>query len=573
MTGEIDLRPLSCFLFFLLLLVSVTPIVEPAHAQVIISALDWTTTTAPMGGVVVNHIRLVNADGLPHTVTLSLVGWGGAWWWGSFSPSTVNLPPIVGITADSTLTIPLPGPGDVCPGESTPGPWIWQLTVQGSDPALGTIAGPTLTINLLPVVNVLTVNVEASKSSYMKGETVTIKMDTNLPGAQYLLRIRKPDGTNWDTKQGYLPATYSRKASEPLGTYTAELTAQYCGTAQDVTTFVVTPDTYDITISMAGLSTDAATALLVDGNKVADMKGGDVKVLSYPIGSSHTFQVDQYVNGATGYRYYCASNSWTAGAAGSNVFNYVTQVYLDVSTDPTGVTDVTASGWFAKGSSASVAEVPAEVEGTKDTKYILTTWTVDGTARSGNGFALVMDAPHKAIAKYDTMFLLTVVSDYGNPEGGGYYKSGDTATFSVDSPVGIGIQQVFVEWKGDYTGRDPTGSVSMDGPKTVTATWSTNYFQLYIIVGVIAAIAAAAALLLWRRRAGPSVMKPPPPPPPEATTQAPETPTEPTEPAEVAQATETTKQPVTVALRCTNCGHELKQGQVYCPECGQKQID
>jgi hypothetical protein len=253
------------------------------------------------------------------------------------------------------------------------------------------------------------------------------------------------------------------------------------------------------------------------------------------------------------------------------VFNYVAQVYLDVSTDPTGVTDVTTSAWFAKGASASVAAVPAEVEGTKGTKYVFTTWTVDSTPRSGNGFAVVMDAPHKVVAKYDTMFLLTIVSDYGNPKGGGYYKSGDTATFSVDSPVGIGIQQVFVQWKGDYAGTDPKGSVNMDGPKTVTAVWITNYVQLYIIVGAIAAIAVVAGLLLWRRRGGPSAIKPPPPPPPEPMTQVPQTPTEPAESAPEAEAR--TKQPVSVALRCTNCGHELKQGQVYCPECGQKQID
>ena len=561
---------LSRWLTILILIVSMASLARPAYAQVTITALDWTSTTAPMGGVVVNHVRVTNIDPINiHSVTLSLVGWGGGWWYGSFSPVTLNVPPAGGFL-DSTLTIPLPGPADVCPGEMTPGPYYVQLTVQGSDPTLGAIAGPTLTINLLPVVSLLSVHVEASKPSYMKGETVTLKMDSNLP-AEYYLKVRKPDGSEWASAHGYLPATFTKKANDPLGTYTAQLTAYYCGTAQDTATFAITPDTYDITISLAGLPTDAVTALLVDGNKFTDMKGGDVRVLSYPIGSSHTFQVDQYASGATGYRYYCASNTWTASATGSNVFNYVAQVYLDVSTDPTGVTDVTTSAWFAKGASASVAAVPAEVEGTKGTKYVFTTWTVDSTPRSGNGFTVVMDAPHKVVAKYDTMFLLTIVSDYGNPKGGGYYKSGDTATFSVDSPVGIGIRQVFVQWKGDYAGTDPKGSVNMDGPKTVTAVWTTNYLQLYIIVGAIAAIAVVAGLLLWRRRGGPSAIKPPPPPTPEPMTQVPETPTEPAE--SVPEAEARTKQPVSVALRCTNCGHELKQGQVYCPECGHKQID
>lgn len=554
----------SRWLIVLILLLSVVSFGRPVHAQTItIAALDWTTTTAPMGAVVVNHIR-VTSDG-PAQVTLSVRGLAGLRY-GSFSPN----PLVFGApgTLDSTLTIRVPTPDYICPGESTP--WLYiQLTVQGSDPTAGTIGGPTLTINLLPIANVLTVHVEPSKPSYMRGETVTLEMDSNLP-ADYHLKVTKPDGSEWASAHGYLPAaTFTKEATDPLGTYTAQLTAYYCGMAQDTATFAITPDTYDVTISLVGLPTDAMTSLLVDGNKVADMKGGDVRVLSYPIGSSHTFQVDQYVNGTAGYRHYCTSNSWTANTAGSNAFNYVTQVYLDVTTDPTGVTDVTTSGWYAKGSSASVAAVPAEVEGTRGTKYAFITWIVDGQPRSGNGFVLVMDAPYEVVAQYETRFLLTVISDYGTPSGGGYYKAGDTATFSVDSPVGIGMQHLFVEWQGDYRGKDPRGSITMDGPKTVTAVWTTSYFQLYIIIGAIVAIVFVAGLLLWMRRRGrPSAVKPPPPP---SAAEAPETLKEPAPSSPEHQVA--SKPAVSIALRCTNCGHELKAGQTYCPECGQKQTD
>ena len=566
---------LSRWLIILVLLVSVASLGSPVHAAVTItiSAVDWTATTAPMGGIVVNHIS-VKVTGGAATVTLSSgYGYGGyslyGYGYGSFSPSQLVFPAIGG-TLTSTMTIPLPSPSDVCPGMQDPGPYYVQLTVQGRDPSVGTIAGPTLTINLLPAYNPLSVHVTPGKSSFMRGETVTLKMDSNLP-AQYYLTVKKPDGSEWANAQGYLPATFTKAAADPLGTYTAQLTAYYCGASQDTTTFAITPDTYDITISLAGLPTNSSTTLTVDGSKAADMKGGDVKVLSYSIGSSHTFQVDQYVTGATGYRYYCTSNSWTANAAGSNVFNYVTQVYLNVSVEPSGITDVTTSGWYAKGATASIAAVPAEVDGTKGTKYVFTAWAVDGTQRSGNGFALVMDAPHAVVAKFDTMFLLTVVSEYGTPTGSDYYKSGETTSFSVTSPVGFGIREVFVEWRGDYTGKNPEGSIIMDGPKTVTAVWTTDYFQIYLIAGgVIAAIAIALALiLLMRRRRGPSAVKPPPPPlpPPPETSETAES------IAHISETETVTKPPVSIAFRCTNCGHELKQGQVYCPECGQKQTD
>jgi Flp pilus assembly protein CpaB len=110
----------------------------------------------------------------------------------------------------------------------------------------------------------------------------------------------------------------------------------------------------------------------------------------------------------------------------------------------------------------------------------------------------------------------------------------------------------------------------MDGPKTVTAVWTTSYTQLYVIAGVIAVIAVVAVvLLLRRRRAGPSAIKPPPPPPPPS-----EVPESVEEPPSTTPETETVpKREVSVAIRCTNCGHELKTGQIYCPECGQKQTD
>ena len=524
-----------------------------------------------MNSVVTDTVTVTNIDGAAHTIDLAIVSGGVRWWPATFSPASVTLPAVVGATATSTLILPVPGPDYICPGESSPGPYYTTFSVRGTETTTRATASASLAINLFPIAFPLTVSIEPSKSSYRIGETVTLTMNSNLP-AEYYLKVKKPDGSVWASAHAYLPATFTKAATEPLGTYTAELIAYYCGIAQAAASFSVTPDTYEVTISLAGLPTDVTTTLMVDGNKVGDMKGGDVRVLTYPIGTTHTFQVDQYATGAAGYRYYSASNSWTASSEGSNVFNYATQVYLDVSTDPQGITDVTQSGWYSTGSSASVASVPTEVQGSEGTKYLFKEWTVDGSSKAGNGFVVVMDAPHKVVAKFDTMFLLTVVSDYGNPKGSGYYKAGDTATFSVDSPVGIGIQYVFVEWKDDYSGKDPRGSMVMDGPKKVTAVWVTSYVQLYLIAGALVVIIVIVGLLLWRRRrAAPAALKPPPPaapPPPPSPTETP-TPT-----ATATADTETvSKRAVSVSLRCTNCGHELKEGQVYCPECGQKVTD
>ncbi|MEO0252441.1 MAG: hypothetical protein ABIM44_09450, partial [candidate division WOR-3 bacterium] len=79
-------------------------------------------------------------------------------------------------------------------------------------------------------------------------------------------------------------------------------------------------------------------------------------------------------------------------------------------------------------------------------------------------------------------FYLTVKSDFGDPKGEGWYNEGETATFSVNSPIGFLIQQVFTQWSGDSTATTPTASIVMDGPKTVIAKWKTDYTSLVIIV-------------------------------------------------------------------------------------------
>jgi len=133
-----------------------------------------------------------------------------------------------------------------------------------------------------------------------------------------------------------------------------------------------------------------------------------------------------------------------------------------------------------------------------------------------------MNAPHNAVAQYTTQYLLNVNSPggMGNPQGGGYYNAGSTAQFSVTSPQGYLIQQVFVQWQGDYTGTSPQASITMNGPKTVTAVWTTSYTNAYVAGGaVIVIIIIAVALAARRRRGGKETSK----------TQAPEEKKEPEE--------------------------------------------
>jgi len=132
-------------------------------------------------------------------------------------------------------------------------------------------------------------------------------------------------------------------------------------------------------------------------------------------------------------------------------------------------------------------------------QYSFKNWNVDGLTQSRNQISVTMNGP-SGVAIYATQYLLTVNSPggLGNPQGADYYDAGSTAQFSVTSPVGYLVQQVFVQWHGDYAGTSPQGSITMEKPFTKTAVWSTSYKQLIATIAV--AGAAVGGLTVWRIR-------------------------------------------------------------------------
>ena len=117
---------------------------------------------------------------------------------------------------------------------------------------------------------------------------------------------------------------------------------------------------------------------------------------------------------------------------------------------------------------------------------------------------------------YEKECYLTVSSAYGSPRGERWYGKGSSAAFSVTSPAagGVGVNYVFQRWAGDVASASPSATVLMDGPKTVTAIWLSDYTQLYAILAIALLFVFAMVLLpvtkRWHasraslKRAGPS---------------------------------------------------------------------
>lgn len=391
-------------------------------------------------------------------------------------------------------------PPTYCPG-------TYSFTVTASGGGDSPTIGGVLTVTQVGPPLVATVFTD--KTNYQTGQTVTISLSTSRP-AEGQITVTGPSGYSPLTYPFQFPSAGSGVVTSftagAIGTYSVSVQADdYCsGFSSTQTTFTVSPNSYAVTVSASGIPSQYSTGVQVDGQHQAIIQGAQTKTLSFPIGSTHTIMVDQYVAGATGVRYYASDNSWSVSSTDSHTFNYQTQYQFNVVTDPSGVTPTTGGGWYADGQSVQTNQAPPTVAGPSGTQYAFKDWELDGAAQSGNQLTVTMNMPHTAVAKYSTQYQLVVDSPggLGNPQGAGYYDAGSTATFSVTSPVGFLVQQVLVQWQGDYTGTNPQGTVVMDKPRTVHAIWTTSYTQAYIVGGILAVVIIAVAILMMRRGKG-----------------------------------------------------------------------
>jgi len=420
-----------------------------------------------------------------------------------FSPDTTS-----GVSGSTTLTIDTSFLPAYCPGS-------YAFTVVATNTGLASdTASASATLSVLQVGPPLSVNVSTDKTSYKRGDPITIRVTATRP-VEGVLIVRPPSGASSSFPFEFLTPPFSGTktvtASEPYGTWTASVQADdFCsGVSSASTSFLVGPDTYDVSVSLSGVPSQFSAGLQVDGENKGTVPGSGARTLSFPVQTTHTITVDQYVPGDTGVRYYCAQNTWTVSGPDSRTFSYETQYEFTVTTDPSDVTSVTGGGWFSAGANVQTNEVPQIVAANNGTQYVFKYWEVDGAPHQGNPVSLTMNAPHTAVAKYVAQYLLVVNSQYGNPQGGGYYDAGSTAAFSVTSPVGFLIQQVFDHWEGDYSGTSPQGSLMMNGPKTIHAVWRTDYTQLYIVVGAAVIIVLLILLAKRARHPGSSERKAP----------------------------------------------------------------
>jgi hypothetical protein len=109
-------------------------------------------------------------------------------------------------------------------------------------------------------------------------------------------------------------------------------------------------------------------------------------------------------------------------------------------------------------------------------RFVFVGWS-DGI--NSNPRQLVVNEGAKITSIYRTEYYLTVKSIGGNVSGEGWYEQGSQASFAaipsytIESWFGLLPGQYrFGGWSGDSDSSDAVASITMDGPKTVEATWA-----------------------------------------------------------------------------------------------------
>jgi len=212
---------------------------------------------------------------------------------------------------------------------------------------------------------------------------------------------------------------------------------------------------------------------------------------------------------------FAADGKLVAATHGRGIWVYTTKILVTFAKEPAGV-NVTIDGvqytsqqllanifeW--ENGTTHTMQVTATISGNAGVRYAFQHWT-DGSKDLSRSITITRHGDYSAL--FNTQYELKVISDFGNPQGSGWYNAGSKATFSVTSPspesglLGLlGGRFIFQGWTGYAVASSPTSTITMNGPKTVQAIWRTDNSQAYITIAVLIAAVAALIVLLLRKR-------------------------------------------------------------------------
>jgi len=156
--------------------------------------------------------------------------------------------------------------------------------------------------------------------------------------------------------------------------------------------------------------------------------------------------------------------------------------YLDVNTNPPGITTIPGESWYNHGDNVSLT-APSTISVSSNTRYRFNHWELD-TVSQGTGvnpIIVYMDTNHTATATFTLQYYLTMSTNMGTVSpSSGWHDEGSNVNISAFPPsAGAGERYVWNGWTGtgtgSYTGLDNPAAITMNGPVNETASWTHQY--------------------------------------------------------------------------------------------------
>lgn len=310
------------------------------------------------------------------------------------------------------------------------------------------------------------------------------------------------------------------------GNYTFTITATAgASTAQMSFGLIVEKGSVEALVSISSGLAEGQTRLYIDNAVKATLRGGESVKVKLDPEATITVSVDSTVTNPsrTDIRYKAESSSATIMEGISQVrFNYFPEYSVELKSEPSGIVTVSGSGWYREGTSLT-ATAPEEAPKDTDSRYKFSYWLAPGGDKiRSQTLNTAINAPGKYIATYEIYYRFTVASKYGNAQGSGWYKAGDTAKWSV-APEEIAIPGILGFFGGKYKAVLTSGSETIEGAKTVNIGWDQDYGTpaVTIPLTILAVAGIIYGIYALSRRGKSTQMTPyppmqgmPPPPPP-----------------------------------------------------------
>jgi hypothetical protein len=325
-----------------------------------------------------------------------------------------------------------------------------------------------------------------------------------------------PQGLLLDATSGFISGT-PRLGTAGTHSFTISVTdsSSPARTGQRSLSIYIEEGSYQPTITIGSSLTAGKTKVYVNGREITVLGGGESTNLDVGLGESLSISVDPIVEdpAEAGTRYRVKEEETiVTELQPSASFIYYTEYLISIEAKPSEVVEPAGSGWYQKDSTLNTS-ANTEVKGEPGIKYGFSHWLLPDNKKVGNedlGFTVA--APGTVTAVYDTYYLLTIESIYGQAEGGGWYQAGTEAKWHLISDT-VPMSGIIGLFQGKYKAVNFNGTELMDAPSTVNVFWEPDNTMPYILIPitilVLLLLIFGIYYLLFRPRPGPVPTGPP----------------------------------------------------------------